>query len=363
MGCNKSGENSNEMDVECLEEDEPFVLREPGHSNDGTSYTTPDIKHFDDEDDPEDDRKLFCFPATVYIRNFKGHKTGPSIGKVFVNCDNPEEVMCSVWNYCESYVRREAVFEPVIGGDANKYTVHWHANDTPDQEDMDKFITFQAKASKRTYKPSQLLEKPEKMQKFLNKDVNVFVHVYSESVASSNMYDILRTQLLKPEERDRAGAATNQSIRSLADELKATYESSYRSSDINWSVWASFLLTKDTFEREELKTRGPPHHLIHLFQTVPSGPEKLLVNTRKDLCIAQNVNRGSKEQKDNLKNDLELLMSNANTMHIRLSALCAMQATNESLLADVSGSVAASEDGYGRELAEEVVDAADIDHM
>ena len=64
-----------------------------------------------------------------------------------------------------------------------------------------------------------------------------------------------------------------------------------------------------------------------------------------------------------MKNDLGMLMSNANTMHIRISAVCAMQVTNESLLADVSSSVAASEDGYGRELAEENVDAVNIDHM
>lgn len=372
------GENSRGMDVECLEEDEEVVKMQRGESSgegkkrkvvdilydtldDGNSDAENDGKLLDP--DPEEDQKMFCFPATVYIRNFKGHKTGPSIGKVFVNCETSAEVMSTVWNYCESYVRREAVFEPVVGGDANKYTVHWHENETPDQGDMDKFITFQSKASKRTYKPTQLLDKPEKIQKFLKKDVNVFVHIYSESVTSANMYDILRTQLLKPEERDRAGAASNQTIRNLSDELKAIYETSYRSSEINWSVWASFLLTKDPFEREELKMRGPPHHLIHLFQTVPSSSQKVLDNTRKDICIAQNVNSGFKEQLKNIQADLDKLMVCANSIQLRLSALCTMQTTNESLLTDVSGSIAAAEDSFGRELAEDVVDAVDTDHL
>lgn len=167
------------------------------------------------------------------------------------------------------------------------------------------------------------------------------------------MYDILRTQLLKPEERDRAGAAFNQTIRNLADELKTIYKRSYKSSDINWSVWASFLLTKDPFECEELKMRGPPHHLIHLFQTIPSGSQQVISSTRKDISIEQNVNRGLRERLESLKKDLDNLMVFANAMHLRLSALCT----------DVSGSITAAEDSFGRELAEEVVDAEDIDHL
>ncbi|XP_065074989.1 uncharacterized protein LOC135698780 [Ochlerotatus camptorhynchus] len=315
------------------------------------------------ESEQAEPKQIFRFPATVFIRNFKGHKKGPSVGKVQVNCESAEEVMQTVWDYCEKFIRRETVFESFAGGDADQFTVHWNDDLNPEVGDMDKFISFQDKASKRTFKPLQLLEKPDKMQKFLNRDINVFVHIYSESVISAAMYETLRVQLIKPEERDRAGAASNQANSNLSTELKELYKLSYISSDINWSVWASYLLTKDALEREKLKLRGPPQHLIHLFQTVPSCSQNVLNHTRQDVCIAQNVNSGYKQLLDDLQADLDQLMTYAKAMQLRLTALQTMQATNTSLLADVSGSIAVSEDSFGQKLAEEVTDCLDVDHQ
>ncbi|XP_065085436.1 uncharacterized protein LOC135707521 [Ochlerotatus camptorhynchus] len=297
------------------------------------------------ESEQAEPKQIFRFPATVFC---------PSVGKVQVNCESAEEVMQTVWDYCEKFIRREAVFESLAGGDADQFTVHWNDDLNPEVGDMDKFISFQDKASKRTFKPLQLLEKPDKMQKFLNRDINVFVHIYSELVTSAAMYETLRVQLIKPEERDRAGAASNQANSNLSTELKELYKLSYISSDINWSVWASYLLTKDALEREEFKLRGPPQHLIHLFQTVPSCSQNVLNHTRQDVCIAQNVNSGYKQLLDGLQADLDQLMTYAKAMQLRLTALQTMQATNTSLLADVSGSIAVSEDSFGQKLAEEV---------
>lgn len=316
-----------------------------------------------EEEEEEDETKLFRFTVQILPRNFKGHKKGPSVGKININCNSAEEVMELVWNSCERYMRREVIFDAAAGVGADQYSARWAETTAPTIEEIDKFLTFQDKISKRTYKPSQFIEKPEKMQKFLGKEINVFVYVFSESVSSATMYDTLRVQLLKPEERDRAGAASNLAVSVLVAELKNLHKASYVSQDVNWAVWASFLFTKDALERDELKLQGPPPHLIHLFKTVPSASQKVLTSTRNDIRIAQNVNAGFKEQLDTLAKDLDQVSVLVSSMKLRLTALCTMQATNDSVLFDVSGSMEANEDVFGEELARQVTDCQDVDHL
>lgn len=318
-----------------------------------------DVNH----EEEEDEQKLFRFTVQIYSRNFKGHKKGPSVGKVSINCNTVEETMELLWNSCESHIRREVIFDTASGIGTEQYAAHWAEATTPTIEEIDKFLTFQDKFSKRTYKPAQFIEKPEKLQKFLDKEINVFVYAFSESVTSANMYDTLRIQLLKPEERDRAGAASNQAVSELVTELKKLHKASYISQDVNWAVWASFLFTKDALERDELKHQGPPQHLIHLFKSVPTASARVLSCTRNDIKIAQNVNGGFKEELDKLTKELDQVCVIVSSMKLRLTALRTMQATNESVLFDVSGSMEVSEDVFGAELATQVEDCLDMDHL
>ncbi|XP_053687249.1 uncharacterized protein LOC128736785 [Sabethes cyaneus] len=316
------------------------------------------------EEEAEDDpMKLFRFTAHILKRNFKGHKKGPAVGKIKVNCNTAEEVLELLWNTCKSHIKREVIFDAAVGGGDDSYSARWAETVSPTIAEIDKFLTFQDKQSKRIYKLSQLKEKPERMQKYMDKEVNLFVYVYSESITSANMYDTLRVQLLNPEERDRSGAASNQAVSVLVTELKNLHKGYYISQDINWTVWASFLYTKDALERDELKLQGPPQHLIHLFKTVPSASQRCLSSTRNDIRIAQNVNGGYKEELDTLMKELDQVCAALSSMKLRLTALRTMQATNESVLYDVSESMEAHEDIFGEALAKQVTNCTDVDHL
>ncbi|XP_055526909.1 uncharacterized protein LOC129719540 [Wyeomyia smithii] len=283
----------------------------------------------------EEEEKLFRFTAQISTRNFKGHKKGPCMQKIKINGDSVDEVLELVWNSCERFIKKEVVFDAKVGGGADQFTARWTEKTVPVIEDIDNYVTFQDKLSRRTYKPSQFKEKPDKMHKFMDKEINLFVYVCSESVTSASMYDTMRIQLLNPEERDRVGAASNQAVSSLVAELKNLYKGSYASQDVNWAVWASYLFTKSALERDELKHQGPPHHLIHLFKTIPSTGQRVLTSTRNDIRIAQNVNAGFKEELDALASELNQISVLINAMNIRLTALLTMQATNIEQLRDV----------------------------
>ncbi|XP_062537957.1 uncharacterized protein LOC134206279 [Armigeres subalbatus] len=164
MGSHEYFNDVEQMHIEFLEEDESYVNQSSKQreiDDENFSFDPLEDRDTDEEidDQPlriENDQKMFCFPVTVYTRNFKGHKSGPSIGNIQVSCENAEEVMNTVSNIVRATFEEKPYSSPwfLVGGDANKYTVHWHEKCTPDQVDMDKFVTFQCKASKRTYNPA-----------------------------------------------------------------------------------------------------------------------------------------------------------------------------------------------------------------
>ena len=146
------------------------------------------------EEEEDDEKKQFRFDVQIFLRNFRGHKKGPTVGKINVNCDSVEEVMELVWTSCESHIRREVVFDAPSGVGAEQFSARWADTTTPTIEEADKFLTFQDEVSKRNYKPSQFIDKPEKMQKYLNKEISDCVYVFfSESVTSANMYVTLHS--------------------------------------------------------------------------------------------------------------------------------------------------------------------------
>jgi hypothetical protein len=100
----------------------------------------------------------------------------------------------------------------------NDEHIEWSSSEHPLRCDEDKFILIQVKTARKTFKPSLLTM--EIVRNFRGKEVNVFIHIYSDSVASQNVYKSVEKALIEPGERDRARADTVQVQQELANQLK-----------------------------------------------------------------------------------------------------------------------------------------------
>jgi hypothetical protein len=114
-------------------------------------------------------------------------------------------------------------------------------------------------------------------------------------------YKTFHSSVLSVTNVDRAGAAADDVIRSLIDQMKAKWGTVYKSQPINWRIWASRIARQPAPEHPRLIADGPPFELIHLFEHSPVQPVPVLEHVRQDNSTALTVLADMKEQLQRLE--------------------------------------------------------------
>ena len=85
------------------------------------------------------------------------------------------------------------------------------------------------------------------------------------AVHSLSIFTTLSSTLLQSGETDCSGAATNEQVQGMIDQLCHEHGRFYTANNIHWMSWATWILSKDAGKQERLATSAPPEKYIHLF--------------------------------------------------------------------------------------------------
>ena len=123
--------------------------------------------------------------------------------------------------------------------------------------------------------------------------VDWFIYKYDVNVQTSAKYSEFQASVLEPAQVDRAGAATNDSVFSIMNQLRDRWGTIYVSQSINWHIWANSRSTEPSNRQATLIAQLPPIEIIHLFRHSPTDSEVLLSSLREDnntsLAILQQI--------------------------------------------------------------------------
>lgn len=306
----------------------------------------------------------------MFEKRFKNQKTLDSCGSLAIGGNSAEEVVKQIWNYCLKFIHRAAVFNDSIHGTldasdnstpgtAPSATVAWD-EEPPCFETRNNFLVFQDKTSKRNYPATKIDEAM--LLNWASKDISVVVYKYSDSVTSLRRMNLLEQNLLRPLDKDRAGAESIISINKIKIQLKENHGRYLSGDDINWGCWASWIASKPSYTREQLLQETPPQHLISLFSSVPVHSDTLLEKGRLDLQVANTINNAYSRIIKDLKNDHAQILKSASIMGKRIALMETKHKEYGEMLHAMNNSVTATENRFSVELAHTVADCIDVDH-
>ncbi|XP_062563037.1 uncharacterized protein LOC134226334 [Armigeres subalbatus] len=307
------------------------------------------------------DQKKYRFKGVFIARNFKGQKHGENVGELLITADSTDEVVKQTWDFTSKFLQREVFFRYPQSTASSSTDLELCVKESePSFEDFDKFVLFSDKISKRYYTPSSLTSNM--LHSWYNKDVNIFIYRYSVAVTSSQQWDKVKAKQLKPSNPDRSGAPSNVNLFETVAELKEAHREHYVSDDINWSIWATYILKQPEHLRTRLIASGPPDTMVRLFRPVPIHPDSILVKTKQELKVARNVVDFFDDELKDLRTCTDSLKTLTQQIDGRIWAMEKKVSEYRKLLNSVSEAVSPEESSFSKSVAEEITDCVDVDH-
>lgn len=310
----------------------------------------------------DDGNGLFDIQFSTSLRNFKSQHSGPSMGIVSFTCISLDDFRDKLFNRIKHHLKRQVNFSETM-------VPQWAEKEQPDIDDLNEFVGFCNKISKRVI-PMENVTTRSFMSWFEDQHpICLQIYSYSRSVANQTLYAAVQKTLLLPETCDRANASSTSVLLEMTQRLKSIHSETYYSADINWMLWADYILSKPAHEHETLINRGPPSELIHLFASIRSNPEQHLMNIRQNLSIGKEINVDSMTTVQELTRTYEELKK----VHERSGELIShfgslLEASHERLNARVGlidafqTAVEPVEYPFGRQILQNVENVPDLDH-
>ncbi|XP_062563626.1 uncharacterized protein LOC134226695 [Armigeres subalbatus] len=305
----------------------------------------------------------FDFRISCFKKEFRGqhHDKGKADAKLITKeCrvfgNSPREILEQTWEAVKTHIRREVI----VYDDESFKRVKWANDAALEFEDMNKYVLFKDLLRKRTYRTSDLQEKSDIMVKWRGKVIDVYLHVYSLSVANQKLYDLVK-RLEAPEDPDRSGACSNKSFQGLIKELKELHPDIIADSFV-WHNWAEYVEAAPGYRRDEVK-QNPPDAIQPHLRAAPTDASVVLEENRRGLLFAKTIIRAMEGQLTTLREYSGQLSTAAIKMEERLSGMEIQLKSYNEMLTSMQRSIAPVENELSRTLADSVTDADDLDHM
>lgn len=310
---------------------------------------------------------LYTVRFNTQVRSFVGNKTGRDIGKKPIVGSSIEQFKENVWKYIQPYIKQQAVWCE----NENKLIL---SDLTPSFEDLPKFVVFYDKSTKRSTEVDALNVRL--LVNWSDKDINLYIYEFSTAVSSRALYLEIKSTLLKAGPRDRGGASANSELFDMAKRLKDVHSKHYRAQDINWRLWANYILKSESYMHDVLCNEPPPSNLIHLFARSSENSDFTVGNLRKNLSLAHTITDATdtdlsqfRTTFNQIKSDVTALVEIVQNLtlkieefDIRLTAMENRETTTKKLLNSMETAVGPHEDAFGMALLSEIEEQQDIDH-
>lgn len=290
-----------------------------------------------------------------------GNRNGPKMESLIeLYGESVAEICDKIWEIAQKYVLREIVIR--------NGSHEWHEKEHPTREDADKFLAIQAKSTRRVYVPSDLTI--DLLRNFRGKQINIFIHIYSDTISNQAVFREVERSLLTPQETNRARAETTQELVELAEQLKDMHSYHLHGNQCAWLAWANAIHSKEDslVNRDELlRDTVPPAAVVHLFRSVPVSEASRLHSLRHGLTVARSVSEGFKidikdirQWVDTFRTTVTLAIEMIST---RLDSIEGRVNSNYQLLTEAATAAAPVENAISLDLANRVDDIDDLDHQ
>lgn len=310
---------------------------------------------------------LYSIDLNIQTREFKGQTSGVTKCVIQIGCNSAPDFKHQLWTKMSDKLKREIVFD-------DNNDPQWHANISPKEEDMDRFVLFYDSKAKRSMGVDKINSVT--LTHWRKKEIWLYVHVYSMSVANLTLWKKVQKCLLEPMNRDRAGASNTSEVNALVSRLKEVHRQNYQSQHINWLIWATKIQSSESHLYEKMVNNPPPPDILHLFAHARTSADDVVTGIKQNLYVAENVNDGvtsglsrvislvedirkiqdaiTKLQSEE-KTKFDLLEHELQSMEIRAEA-------TRSLISSMERSMPATESDFGRQLFAQIQDQEDVDH-
>lgn len=269
-----------------------------------------------------------------------------------------EELITKIWEVAKNFIKREIL--------VNNGTASFSDAETPSEGDINKFVLVQDKARKRTVTPSQFTDNM--LKNFRKNEIQIFVLTYSTNIANRKLWEMVDKTLLKPIEKDRAAAHSNQAVVKLVLTLKEKHQDLYHANDVAWTLWANEIQASEPHLQEALIEGRPSKELRPLFMV--GAQDHVLENVKHNVIIANNIQGSYTEQLAILSNRLDAVKSCVSNivkiidiLESDLNSFKSAVQNNSDLLNSVSLAANPVESQLSLRLAEQVGDMEDLDHQ
>lgn len=327
--------------------------------------------HFSHSQDEEDScTELFYIKFKIMIRQFKTQQQATDIGEICVKFTDLKTFTDDIWEKIFVHLKKEIIYD-----DTNQPS--WSDN-IPNIADINRFVSFYEPVARKAFQFDSINEAKLrnwcKLQTKDDHDIKIYLYIlpYSSNVSSKAHWTNAEKVLIRPEERDRAGATAATVVNELLKELKDLHRNSYKGHESTWYIWASYIakrIEKDPLAKDSLLQDGPPGHICHLFSTVQESDDVLLSNLRNNVSIGISVNSDIADDLSALKimhqklvdrnkaeaADLELMGTKLKMMDIKMMS-------RANMINAMNDAVAPTHNAFGTELLDEVIDSEDVDH-
>lgn len=316
-----------------------------------------------------DDTQIFLYSIELNLqtREFKGQTSGVTKTKIQIQCNAVSDFKCNLWVQIKDKLKREVV----VDDDDPR----WHENVSPKEEDVERFVLFYDSKSKRSVTLDKVSTTT--LQHWRSKEVWLYIHVYSMSIANLSLWKKVQKMLIEPLNRDRAGATSMAEMNPLVARLKEVHRLNYQSNHINWIMWANRIQASESHLREKMINSPPPPEMLHLFALARTSADETISNVKQNLCVAENVNDGvscglarirvlmdsilqiqtaiSDLQKEE-KTKIEMLNYELKTMEQHAT-------TTRTLINSMELALPVTETDFGRQVFSLIQDQDDVDHQ
>ncbi|KAG9403012.1 hypothetical protein AC1031_006551 [Aphanomyces cochlioides] len=127
-------------------------------------------------------------------------------------------------------------------------------------------------------------------RKYVNKHrEDTWLLKYGNAITKAPELEEFLSQCLEPSAVDRAGAAAEALIQSLIAALKDEWGGHLVAHEIQWRLWASWLVQQKKNSAPMFVKDGPPSQLVREFQPTSSAAEARLLRVQKGVKMAMKV--------------------------------------------------------------------------
>ncbi|KAG9408412.1 hypothetical protein AC1031_021650 [Aphanomyces cochlioides] len=199
----------------------------------------------------------------------------------------------------------------------------WSIGETPPTLlNFDAYITI--KLARYHFKPPSDDQAQAYLVSHLNATFTILVFKWGNHLNIATNLQELNEQCILPPNRDRVGAATETLHPETVALLKQRWDTTYQAYDATWRMWAASILKKPFHQHAISIALLPPLNMLHLFQSVPNGPQQRTANLEQNLTMALDVVDSCKEELENVLRYTEDASMRVKKAHESMEIKCRM---------------------------------------